>query len=47
MNEKTTLYLEPDLKQAVKIKLIKDCDNKSMSALVNELLKIWLQKQND
>lgn len=47
MNEKTTLYLEPDLKQAVKIKLIKDYDNKSMSALVNELLKIWLQEQND
>lgn len=45
MNEKTTLYLEPDLKQKVKIQLIKDGENQSLSNLVNQLLLIWYKKQ--
>lgn len=45
MNEKTTLYLEPDLKEKVKIKLIQERENKSLSKLVNELLDEWLNKQ--
>jgi hypothetical protein len=45
MNEKTTVYIEADLKEAVKIRLIKERDNQSMSALVNELLIKWLSEQ--
>lgn len=45
MNEKTTLYLEPDLKEKVKIKLIQERENKSLSKLVNELLEKWLKEQ--
>lgn len=45
MNEKTTIYLEPDLKEEVQIRLIKDKEKKSLSALVNELLKEWLENQ--
>jgi hypothetical protein len=45
MNEKTTLYLEPDLKEKVKIKLIQERENKSLSKLVNELLDKWLKEQ--
>lgn len=45
MNEKTTIYIDPDLKQNVRIKLIKEAENRSLSALVNELLAQWLKKQ--
>lgn len=45
MNEKTTVYIEPDLKQAVQIQLIKDGEKKSLSALTNELLEKWLKEQ--
>ena len=44
MNDKTTVYIEPDLKEEVQIKLIKE--KKSLSALVNELLKKWLNEQD-
>lgn len=45
MNEKTTVYIEPDLKENVKIRLIKDKGNESLSALINELLTKWLNEQ--
>lgn len=45
MNEKTTVYIEPDLKQQVRIKLIKEAENRSLSALINELLAQWLKNQ--
>lgn len=45
MNEKTTLYLEPKLKESVKIQLIKDGENQSLSNLVNELLIKWYAEQ--
>jgi hypothetical protein len=45
MNEKTTVYIEPDLKEKVKIKLIKERDNRSLSALINQLLEQWLKEQ--
>lgn len=45
MNEKTTVYIEPDLKEEVKIRLIREKDNKSLSALINELLEKWLNGQ--
>lgn len=45
MNEKTTVYLEPDLKEEVKIRLIRDKGNESLSALINELLEKWLKEQ--
>jgi hypothetical protein len=45
MNEKTTIYLESDLKKNVKIRLIKDGDEDSLSSLINKLLAQWLKKQ--
>lgn len=45
MNEKTTVYLESDLKTNVKVELIKNHDGKSLSALINELLEQWYKKQ--
>lgn len=45
MNEKTTVYIEPDLKQQVRIKLIEEAENRSLSALINELLFQWLKEQ--
>ena len=45
MNEKTTVYIEPKLKEDVKIKLIRDKGNESLSALINELLSKWLEDQ--
>lgn len=43
MNEKTTVYIEPTLKEEVQVKLIRE--KKSLSALINELLEEWLEKQ--
>lgn len=45
MNEKTTVYIDPDLKKNVQIELIRNHDNKSLSALINELLSQWYKKQ--
>lgn len=45
MNEKTTVYLDPDIKKEVQIKLIRSEDKKSLSALLNELLDKWLTEQ--
>lgn len=42
MNEKSTIYLDERLKEAVQILLIKQGQKKSLSALVNELLEKWL-----
>lgn len=47
MNEKTTLYLEPKLKDDVKIQLINNGENQSLSNLVNELLKKWYVEQQE
>lgn len=46
MNEKTTIYIEPDLKKSVQIELLKQGDKKSLSALINELLSEWLNIQD-
>ncbi|WP_443660975.1 hypothetical protein [Clostridium algidicarnis] len=45
MNEKTTVYIEPDLKEKVQIRLLRDREKKSLSALVNEVLEKWLREQ--
>lgn len=45
MNEKTTVYIEPDLKKSVQIQLIKNEDDKSLSALINKLLTNWMEDQ--
>ncbi|MBV4423604.1 hypothetical protein [Clostridium tyrobutyricum] len=45
MNEKTTLYIEPDLKKNVQVELIKDGDKQSLSNLVNILLAKWLRER--
>ncbi|MDC4241667.1 hypothetical protein NE398_16140 [Clostridium tertium] len=47
MNEKTTVYIEPDLKKNVQIKLIQDGEGTSLSALINELLKEWYAKNKN
>jgi len=45
MNEKTTIYLEPDLKKAVRIELVRDGENQSLSNLINQLLYKWLSEK--
>ena len=45
MNEKTTVYIEPKLKEDVQVKLLRDGDKKSLSGLVNEVLQKWLKEQ--
>lgn len=45
MNEKTTVYIEPDLKKAVQVQLINDGDKQSLSNLINELLMKWLNEK--
>lgn len=45
MNEKTTVYIDPDIKEKVQIKLIQEREKQSLSSLVNELLEKWLRKQ--
>lgn len=44
MNEKTTIYIEPDLKESVQIRLLKEREKKSLSALINELLEKWMHE---
>lgn len=45
MNEKTTIYLDPDVKEEVQIRLLREREKKSLSALINELLTQWLKSQ--
>ena len=45
VNEKTTVYIEPDLKERVQVRLLRDREKKSLSALVNEVLEKWLKEQ--
>jgi Arc/MetJ-type ribon-helix-helix transcriptional regulator len=47
MNEKTTVYIEPQLKEDVRIKLIQNGDKQSLSSLINDLLKEWLKMQKE
>lgn len=43
MNQKSTIYIEEQLKEEVQLLLIKQGEKKSLSALVNELLEKWLR----
>lgn len=45
MNEKTTIYIEPSLKETVKIQLIRDGNNQSLSGLINVLLEKWIKEK--
>lgn len=45
MNEKTTLYIGPDLKKNVQVELIKDGNNQSLSGLINVLLEKWIKEK--
>lgn len=47
MNEKTTIYIEPQLKEDVRIKLIQNGDKQSLSNLINELLTEWMERQRE
>lgn len=44
MNQKSTIYIEEQLKEEVQLLLIKQDEKKSLSALVNELLEKWLRE---
>lgn len=46
MNEKTTVYIEPDLKKNVRMELIRDGENQSLSNLINELLTKWIREKD-
>ena len=45
MREKTTIYIEEDLKKKVQIKLIENEGQVSLSTLFNELLEEWYLKE--
>lgn len=45
MREKTTIYIEEDLKKKVQIKLIENEGQVSLSTLINKLLEEWYQKE--
>ncbi|MDB2087624.1 hypothetical protein [Clostridium paraputrificum] len=45
MREKTTIYIEEDLKKKVQIKLIENEGQVSLSTLVNKLLEEWYLKE--
>lgn len=45
MREKTTIYIEEDLKKKVQIKLIENEEQVSLSTLINKLLGEWYQKE--
>lgn len=45
MNEKSTVYLDPKLKEKAQIRLIREGEKKSLSALLNELLEKWLSEE--
>ena len=45
MREKTTIYIEENLKKKVQIKLIENEGQVSLSTLINKLLEEWYQKE--
>ena len=45
MREKTTIYIEEDLKKKVQIKLIENEGQVSLSTLINKLLEEWYQNE--
>lgn len=45
MREKTTIYIEDELKKSVQIKLIENGGQVSLSTLINKLLEEWYQKE--
>lgn len=45
MREKTTIYIEEDLKKKVQIKLIENEGQVSLSTLINKLLEEWYRKE--
>lgn len=45
MREKTTIYIEEDLKKKVQIKLIENEGQVSLSTLINKLLEEWYKKE--
>lgn len=47
MREKTTIYIEEDLKKKVQIKLIENEGQVSLSTLINHLLQEWYEKNKD
>lgn len=47
MNEKTTIYIEPELKKNIRVRLLQEYDNKSLSELVNELLSKWIKEEEN
>lgn len=44
MNEKTTIYIISELKEEVQVLLIREGNKQSLSNLVNEVLKKWLEE---
>ena len=46
MREKTTIYIEENLKKKVQIKLIENEEQVSLSTLINKLLEEWYQQGN-
>lgn len=47
MREKTTIYIEDELKKRVQIKLIENGGQVSLSTLINKLLEEWYQKESN
>jgi len=45
MREKTTIYIEENLKKKVQIKLIENEEQVSLSTLINKLLEEWYQQE--
>ena len=45
MREKTTIYIEEDLKKKVQIRLIENEGQVSLSTLINKLLADWYQQE--
>ena len=45
MREKTTIYIEEDLKKKVQIRLIENEGQVSLSTLIKKLLEEWYQKE--
>ena len=45
MREKTTIYIEEDLKKKVQIRLTENEGQVSLSTLINKLLEEWYQKE--
>lgn len=45
MNEKTTVYIDPTLKENVQVMLIREGNKQSLSSLVNEVLEKWINEQ--